>query len=54
MDADQICVMDSGKLAAAGTHEELLNSCPAYQKLWQAAEGSAQWTVSTAKGGNVQ
>lgn len=41
MDADQICVMDSGKLAAAGTHEELLNSCPAYQKLWQAAEGSA-------------
>lgn len=53
MGADQICVLDSGKLAAAGTHEELLNSCPAYQKLWQAALGSAQWTVSTAKGGNT-
>lgn len=53
MGADQICVLDSGKLAASGTHEELLNSCPAYQKLWQAALGSAQWTVSTAKGGNT-
>lgn len=52
--ADQICVLDSGKLAAAGTHEELLNSCPVYQRLWQAAQGSAQWKVTTAKGGNAQ
>ncbi len=49
--ADQICVLDGGNLAAAGTHAELLAGCPAYQKLWQAAEGSAQWKVSTAKGG---
>jgi len=52
--ADQICVLDSGRLAAAGTHEELLNSCPVYQRLWQAAQGSAQWKVTTAKGGNAQ
>ncbi len=49
INADQICVMDGGNLAAAGTHEELLKTCPAYQKLWQAAEGSARWRVSTAK-----
>jgi ATP-binding cassette subfamily B protein len=51
VDADQICVLDSGNLADAGTHGELLHNCPTYQKLWQAAEGSAQWKVSTAKGG---
>lgn len=50
INADQICVMDSGRLAAAGTHSELLERCPAYQKLWQAAEGSARWKVSTMEG----
>lgn len=51
VNADQICVLDDGNLAAVGTHVELLERCPEYQKLWQAAEGSAQWRVSTAKGG---
>lgn len=51
VDADQICVLDAGKLAAAGTHEQLMAGCPAYQKLWQAAEDSARWKVSTAKEG---
>jgi ATP-binding cassette subfamily B protein IrtA len=50
INADQICVLDSGRLAAAGTHSELLERCPAYQKLWQAAEGSARWKVSTMEG----
>lgn len=50
VNADQICVMAGGSLAASGTHTELLFSCPAYQKLWQAAERSAKWKVSTAKG----
>ena len=48
--ADQICVLDKGNLAGVGTHQELLARCPEYQKLWQAAEGSAQWKVSTEKG----
>ena len=48
--ADQICVLENGKLSAVGTHQKLLESCPEYQKLWKAAEGSAQWKVSTAKG----
>lgn len=50
INADQICVLNNGNLAAAGTHAQLLESCSEYQKLWQAAEGSAQWRVSTAKG----
>lgn len=50
MNADQICVLDNGCLSASGTHAELLKSCPAYQTLWKAAEGSANWKVSTAKG----
>ena len=50
INADHICVLNNGNLAAAGTHSQLLEGCPEYQKLWQAAEGSAQWRVSTAKG----
>lgn len=50
INADHICVLNNGNLAAAGTHAQLLEGCPKYQKLWQAAEGSAQWRVSTAKG----
>ena len=46
INADQICVLHQGKLAAAGTHEELLQNCPEYQILWKAAEGSANWKVS--------
>lgn len=47
--ADQICVLQDGRLAACGTHDHLLESCPEYQKLWAAAEGSARWKVSAGK-----
>ena len=46
--ADQICVMDKGNVAAVGTHEELLKSSPLYQKLWEASESSTRWKISTA------
>ena len=32
VNADQICVLEQGTVADAGTHEELLGRCPAYQK----------------------
>ncbi len=51
MNADQICVIAHGKLAATGTHQELLQTCGEYQKLWKAAQGSAEWKVNTAKEG---
>ena len=34
MDADKILVMDEGRLAACGTHEELIQSCTAYQEIY--------------------
>ena len=51
MNADQICVIEHGKLAATGTHKELLQTCGEYQKLWKAAQDSAEWKVNTAKEG---
>lgn len=33
-DADQIMVLDDGRITAMGTHEELLASCEAYQEIY--------------------
>ena len=46
VNADQICVLHQGNVAAVGTHNELLERSPEYQTLWQAAEGAADWKVS--------
>ncbi|MEE1273447.1 MAG: ABC transporter ATP-binding protein [Olegusella sp.] len=32
--ADRICVLDHGRLAGWGTHDELLASCPVYQEIY--------------------
>ena len=32
--ADQIIVMDDGEVAGIGTHEDLLENCPAYQEIY--------------------
>lgn len=51
MNADQICVIEHGKLAATGTHAELLATCEEYKKLWKASQDSAEWKVNAVKGG---
>ena len=35
-DSDQIFVVNDGNVAAHGTHEELLVSCPLYKEMWNA------------------
>lgn len=35
-DADQIFVVNDGKIEASGTQEELLLNCPLYAKMWEA------------------
>ena len=34
MDADLILVLEGGKIAAAGNHEQLLASCEMYQEIY--------------------
>ena len=43
--ADKICVLNQGNLAAEGTHDELLKDSEEYRRLWKAAEESAVWEV---------
>ena len=46
--ADQIIVLDEGKIAGIGRHEELLQSCAAYQEI-----ASSQLSEAELKGGLV-
>ena len=48
--ADQIIVMEDGEMAGIGTHEELLENCPAYQEIYYSQfekpvrkEAQAEW-----------
>lgn len=45
MNANQICVMQEGKVEAIGTHDVLLKQSAEYRKLWQVAMDSAEWKV---------
>ena len=39
--ADQILVIDLGRLAAGGRQEELLNTCPLYRTMWEQYQSTA-------------
>ncbi len=43
--ANQILVIDKGKLEGAGTHRELLRSCPVYRDMVDANERKDRWTI---------
>lgn len=38
-DADRILVMDGGRIAAQGTHEELMKTCSIYREVYQSQQG---------------
>lgn len=46
VDADQIIVMDEGRVVASGPHAQLLDECDLYQRLWQAQHESRGWTMN--------
>ena len=37
--ADQIVVVNDGRIEATGKHQELLDTCPLYREMWQAHMG---------------
>ncbi len=41
--ADDIFVLDEGRMAGRGKHEELLQGCPAYARLWNAQQALEQY-----------
>ena len=45
--ADNIVVLKQGQVVAQGTQEQLLQSCPLYQEMWQAHIGAKSWAVSS-------
>lgn len=43
--ADQIVVLQEGKIIDIGKQEELIKRCPLYADMWQAHIGAKQWSV---------
>jgi ATP-binding cassette subfamily B protein IrtA len=46
--ADQLVVVNQGRIEATGTHGELLQKCPLYKEMWQAHIGSRDEGGATA------
>ena len=40
--ADQIVVVNGGRIEANGKHEKLLETCPLYREMWQAHMGAKE------------
>ncbi|GMQ58841.1 ABC transporter ATP-binding protein [Vallitalea sediminicola] len=47
--ADNIVILDKGKIKDIGTHEELLGKSSLYKNMWDAHIGSKHWAASSSK-----
>ena len=47
--ADRILVLDSGRLAEQGTHEELVSSGGLYERMWADYNQTLKWRISADK-----
>lgn len=47
--ADQIVVLEKGRVADCGRQEELLTRCPLYRDMWEAHIGAKNWSVGIRK-----
>lgn len=45
MNFEQILIMDGGRIAAAGTHEQLLKESPLYQRIYDAYSFTESWVL---------
>lgn len=54
MNADVIYMMERGHIVGSGTHQQLLESCPQYQRLWQASVAGAEWRPDVERGGEAR
>ena len=45
VNADKICVLKGGELIAAERHEQLLESCEEYKKLWELSQERSAWSI---------
>lgn len=52
-DADQIAVVDQGKILDVGTHDELLKRCPLYAQMWAAHTQAKDTDMRTGGGEHV-
>ena len=48
--ADRIIVLDSGRVAEQGTHEELLRSGGHYARMWADYQQAVKWRISADEG----
>ena len=48
---DHIWVIDKGEIAGAGTHAELMATCPLYKDMVAANERRDEWTIESRKEG---
>ena len=49
--ADNIIVLNNGKIEAEGRQDELLQSCSLYKRMWEAHLGVKNWAAGS-KGGD--